>query len=443
MEDGAAVEPGAVLLEVNGLPVEEGMALGPGTSTWTFGGAPSGCGITTIGPTRTGPTCTGPTVIGAGSPSVVAGGVEEVVSGAVELRDERGDEFAGGGASKGEVPGGGATSGREAVADGASVRCKVGRSLEGGGGWIGSTVFGEVGEVVRWRDCCRSLLSLGEAVGARGLADFSWSLGAGAATSDDGPIAVALDRGALEAGAPLEEGRGADGTTGGAVDELTAAGGVGTIGAPASGPELELPDGARPAGPSAGSRLFEAAFQGLDEVDGSASWVELPVPANVATPAIPNTANTTVAAITTRTGESARRGGRPEFDKLLAPPLKPRRSSGVAPRPPALSGRLRVPEEPAGPKGSVTGDSGQVLTRALLGQPTSSHGRSVRRPARSSEGSRTSEVSVPSLGPCTRSVRSQVSGSSGRSARQDQALGALPLLLNPGSDRSRVDASAR
>lgn len=296
MDDGAAGEPGAVLLEVDGLPVEEGVALGPGTSTWTFGGAPSGCGITMIGPTRTGPTCTGPTVIGAGSPSVVSGGVEEVVSGAVEL----GDEFAGGGTSEGEVSAGGATSGREAVADGASVRGEVGRSREGAGGWIGSTTLGELDGLVRWRGCCRSLDA---AVGARGFVDLSWSLGTGAATSDDGPIAAALDRGGLDAGAPLEEGRGADGTTGGAVDELTAAGGAGTIGAPAPAPELELPDGARSAGLSAGSRLFEAAFHGLDEVDGSASWVELPVPASVATPAIPNTASTTVAAITTRTGD--------------------------------------------------------------------------------------------------------------------------------------------
>lgn len=117
------------------------------------------------------------------------------------------------------------------------------------------------------------------------------------------------------------------------MDELAVAGGEGTIGTPASGPALEPLGGAWSAGASAGSRLFEAAFQGLDELDGSAGWVELPVPANVATPAMPNTANTTVAAITTRTGESARRNvaGRAS---LALPLPKPRRSSGVEPRSP-------------------------------------------------------------------------------------------------------------
>lgn len=171
-----------------------------------------------------------------------------------------------------------------------------------------------------------------------------------------------------------------------------AVGGAGTVGTSAYGPVLELPDGAGLAAAPPVSRLFEAASHGFDDVVESASWVELPVPANVATPATPRTARTTVATITTRTGDTARGAGTRELEELLeAPLLNPRRSSGVAPRPWALSGRLRLSEEPDGPKGSVTGDSGRVLTRRLLGQPTSSGGRSVRRPARSNDGSRGGE----------------------------------------------------
>lgn len=197
LEDGSLAESAVALLEIAGLPVDEGSALGPGTSTWTFGGAPSGWGITMIGPTRTGPTCTGPTVIGAGSPSGAPGDVEEVARGAVV---EFGDAFAGGGASACEVSAGGATSGREAVAEGAPVCCDVGRSFEAGGGWIGSTVPGNVDGVVRCRGCCRSRVSLGEVVGMRRPAGVLPVLGAGTAGSDDGSTEVALDWGALEAG---------------------------------------------------------------------------------------------------------------------------------------------------------------------------------------------------------------------------------------------------
>ena len=75
-DDGAPVAAGGAPLDVEGGLVDERVALGPGTSTWTFGGAPSGCGITTIGPT-----CTGPTVTGAGSWSAAAGEVEGVPAG--------------------------------------------------------------------------------------------------------------------------------------------------------------------------------------------------------------------------------------------------------------------------------------------------------------------------------------------------------------------------
>lgn len=186
LDDGAVAESGTALLDVDGLPVDEGLALGPGTSTWTFGGAPSGCGITTIGPT-----CTGPTVIGAGSPSVDWGEAEGLAGGAVV---PLGVEFAGGGAPEGEVSTEGATSEREAVGvDGTPVRCAVAPPL-GAGGWIGSTVLGDVVDgLVRRGGCCRSLVSLGEAAGARRLAGVPRSLGAGAARSDDESTAVALD----------------------------------------------------------------------------------------------------------------------------------------------------------------------------------------------------------------------------------------------------------
>ncbi|MDL5160475.1 hypothetical protein [Actinomycetospora termitidis] len=115
--DGALSDPAGAALEEGGASADHGEALGPGTSTCTFGGAPFGCGITMIGPTRTGPTCTGPTVTGAGSPSVVPAGLVVGVApgaGVVEAWAER----EGSGTSTREVLAGGKASGWDEVIGG-------------------------------------------------------------------------------------------------------------------------------------------------------------------------------------------------------------------------------------------------------------------------------------------------------------------------------------
>lgn len=287
--------------------------LGAGTSTWIFGAVPSGCGMTTIGPT-----CTGPTVIGASRPSgAVAVAVGAVASGlSIEL------EVAVGPAGEAVEPTAG-TCGERVVA---SAGGRIGTNEEEARSRLGRAVSADEGAACWPRERLGGVALDVESELGRAALDVVAALepppaGVGSA---EGDASLALVGGAERAGAGAAVA--ADGVEYGL-------GGVGPAGAPGVADSLVERLDVAVSGAGERRSLSEAVFDGLDQAGGSASWVEFPLLASAATPATPTTARTTVAATTTRNGDTTRPPRPRGFaEDDCGPGPKPKRSSGVPPR---------------------------------------------------------------------------------------------------------------